>query len=143
MAKAGLWSGRAFGWALAALAAGCAPEGGSRSGPAGQDADPVRLRLAYVDVLAPQVYAREGRVRVEAEDAAAGFWAVAPGLPRAEHGRVENLATGATLDMPLFIGARSGAIRLSPAAAQALGIGEAPAFVRVTVLRREPRIEER
>jgi hypothetical protein len=78
----------------------------------------------------------------EPPGAAPGYWAVAPGLPRPERARVERLDTGAAVQVALFAGraGADGAIRLSPAAAQALGIGAGPAPVRVTALRREPRI---
>lgn len=121
---------------LAAVVSGCAQiaalaprDGASSDG----------IQLSYEHVLAPQVFSREGAAVADGPDGEAGFWAVAPGLPRPERGRVENLATGATIDVALYAG-RGGAIRLSAATAEAIGIGPEPERVRVTALRREPRI---
>jgi hypothetical protein len=97
------------------------------------------LDLRFEDVLAPEAYLREGPARVDAGEAA-GFWAIVPGLPRPERALVENLGSGATAEVALFRGPASGGIRLSAAAAEALGIGAAPAPVRVTALRSVPRI---
>jgi hypothetical protein len=97
------------------------------------------LDLRFEDVLAPEAYLREGPARVDTGEAA-GFWAIVPGLPRPERALVENLATGATAEVALFRGPASGGIRLSAAAAEALGIGAGPAEVRVTALRSMPRI---
>jgi hypothetical protein len=97
------------------------------------------LDLRFEDVLAPEAYLREGPARVDAGEAA-GFWAIVPGLPRPERALVENLGSGATAEVALFRGPASGGIRLSAAAAEALGIGAGPAEVRVTALRSMPRI---
>ena len=122
--------------AIAAALAGCAaPEA---SAPAGEGG----IRLSYEDVLAPAAFRREGPAVADRPEGSAGLWAVTPGLPRPERALVENLATGETVVVALFAGrgGPGGAIRLSAAAAEAIGIGAAPARVRVTALRREPQI---
>lgn len=120
--------------ALAAMLSSCAPEGAR---PPAEGA----LRLSYEDVLAPEAFAREGPAIPEPADGAAGFWAVTPGLPRPERARVENLRTGAATEVALFAGpgGPGGAVRLSAEAADAIGLA-APGPVRVTALRREPRL---
>jgi hypothetical protein len=124
--------------ALAGLMAACAPA----EAPAGAEPQDASLRLRFDDVLAPGAFSRKGPAVAEADGAAPGLWAVVPGLPRPERARVEHLATGATVDVALFAGpgGPGGATRLSPAAAAALGLGAGPAQVRVTALRREPRL---
>jgi hypothetical protein len=103
-------------------------------------AEPLELR--FEDVLAPEAYLREGPAVAEPPSAAPGYWAIAPGLPRPERARVERLDTGAQVQVALYGGREGpgGAVRLSPAAAEALALGVGPAPVRVTALRREPRI---
>lgn len=121
--------------AVAVLTTGCAGDGPAGGPPPGA------LRLSYEDVLAPQAFLREGPAIVDPPGGAAGFWAVAPGLPRPERALIENLATGARIEVALFAG-RGGpgaAIRLSGAAAEAIGLAS-PGRVQVTALRREPRI---
>lgn len=128
-------------WAIMAVVLAVAPTGCALPGlaPGGDATEAGGLRLSYEDVLAPQAFSREGPAVAVGPDAAAGYWAETPGLPRPERGRVENLATGAAIEVSLFAG-RGGAIRLSAAAAEAIGIGSEPVRVRVTALRREPRI---
>lgn len=136
MARRGLvWAIGAV--ALAGLLACARPEA-----PApGSAADAAALRLRFEEVLVPGAFSRVGAAVTEGPGGAAGLWAVTPGLPRPERARVENLATGATVDVALFAGpGAAGAIRLSAAAGEALGLGPGPAQVRVTALRREPRI---
>lgn len=134
------WLVRAIGMAAAAafLAACAAPGAPAGAAPPGGGV----LQLSFEDVLAPAAFTRDGPAEADAADGAAGFWAVVPGLPRPERARVENLATGATTTVALYVGRANprGAIRLSGAAAEALGVGAAPVRVRVTALRREPRI---
>lgn len=124
---------------LAAALGGCAQVADLRrgEGPAAGG-----IQLSYESVLAPEVFSREGAAVADAAGGEAGYWAAAPGLPRPERGRVENLATGATIDLALYMGrgGRDGPIRVSAAAAEAIGIGPGPGRVRVTALRREPRI---
>lgn len=121
--------------ALALLAAGCALPEGSGPGPGG------RFGIALQDRERPEILQREGlAVRGAAEDVP-GYWGVLPGLEQAERAIVENLASGASVQVSLWSGdtGREGAvIRLSPQAADELGILATPARVRVTALRREP-----
>ena len=64
-----------------------------------------------------------------------------PGLRRPERAEVVNLETGAKVTVSLFSGgAPAGEARLSNAAAEALAIGDVPQRVRITALRREPRL---
>lgn len=122
---------------LTAALAGCTPADDPAAAPASG-----AIQLRYEDVPAPQAFSREGVAVADAPGGEPGFWAVTPGLPRPERGRVENLASGATIDVALFggRGGPGGSIRLSSAAAQAIGIGPGPGRVRVIALRREARI---
>lgn len=122
---------------IAALAGVLASCGSEARDPAAE-----RLELSFEDVLAPEAYLREGSAVAEPPDGAPGYWAVAPGLPRPERARVERLDTGAQVQVALYGGRQGpgGAIRLSPAAAEALALDGSRAQVRVTALRREPRI---
>ncbi len=127
---------------LAAALTGCAPVGPGAA-PAPQDvAAPGGLRLSYVEVLTPAAFSREGPAVADPPGGEAGFWAVVPGLPRPERARVVNLATGASIDLALYRGqgGPGGAIRLSGAAAEAIGVGPGTGRVRTTALRREPRL---
>lgn len=96
------------------------------------------LSLSFEDVPAPDAYRREGRARAEPPGGAEGLWAVVPDLSRPERAEVENLASGERVVVALYAG--GGGMRLSAAAAAALGVGEEGARVRVTALRRQPRI---
>jgi len=132
------WLLRTIGWgAIAATLTACAPTENPTEGDAAG-----ALRLSFEDVLAPAAFAREGPAMVDAAGGAAGLWAVVPELPRPERARVVNLASGAEATVALFAGATgpNGAIRISAAAGQALGVGTTPTRVRITALRREPRI---
>jgi hypothetical protein len=121
--------------AAAALASGCAP-----GEPPRQRTDaPAGLALRFEDVPTPAAFSWTGPAVADAPGGAAGFWAVAPGLPRPERGRIERLDGAASVDVALFAG-RGGALRVSTEAAEALGLGDAAARVRVTALRREPRL---
>lgn len=135
MQQAGLF--RSVGWmALAALLWACAPGEEVRDGdPAGAGS----VRLSFEDALVPAAFSREGLAVADAPGGAAGFWAVVPGLPRPERAQVVNLSTGAEATVALYTGG-AGSIRLSGAAAEALGIATTPTRVRVTAVRREPRI---
>ncbi len=134
-----LRSVRAFTTAvMVALLPACAPTSAPTRPPA---AGAAGLQLRFEDALAPGVFERTGLAVAEPPDGAAGLWAVVPGLPRPERARIENLGTGATTDVALFAGrGPRGAIRVSAEAAAALGLGATAATVRVTALRREPRI---
>lgn len=127
------------GAAAGARAAGARPAAGSAD----------ELRLSFVDMLAPGAFDWTGPA-VVVKDGADGLWVVAPGAARAERVRVQVLGpgegsggegSGATTDVALFRGAAGpgGAARLSAAAGEALGL-TGPARVRITALRREPRL---
>ncbi|MBP7242741.1 hypothetical protein [Amaricoccus sp.] len=128
--------------ALAAALAGCAQAPSGDAAPAAQRG-PEELRLSFVDMLAPSVFDWTGPAVADA-DGAAGLWAVVPGLSRPERGRVALAGGAAHVDVALFRGGtgRNGAIRISAEAAEALGLGDGAARVRVTALRREPRLGE-
>jgi hypothetical protein len=124
------------GLALAIACAGCAlapaPEGGD---------EPDTLAIAFETMAAPQAFFVEGLAVADRPDGVPGFWATVPRLPRPERALIVNAATGASVEAALFAGGRSTApIRLSGAVAEALGIGADPEPVRITALRREPRI---
>lgn len=111
------------------LIAGCAveelpPQGG--------------LQVGFEDSLRPDVLLREGEVRRVADREASGFWAIVPDLERPERALVQRADSEAVIVVALFNG--TGGMRLSPAAADALGIGDEPARVRITALRSEARI---
>ncbi len=112
--------------------------------PLRDDADarsgPEAIELRFEDVAAPSVFRSESMGRRAGPDAAPGLWAVVPGLERPERAEVLHLRSGAMVTVALFSGGASGTIGLSPAAAEALGIGAEPVPVRVTALRRVPRI---
>lgn len=104
---------------------------------------PEELRLRFEDVLAPSIFDWTGPAAAD-PDGAPGLWAVVPGLARPERGRVALAGGDAHVDVALFRGATGpgGSIRISAEAAEALGVGESAARVRVTALRREPRLGE-
>jgi rare lipoprotein A len=119
------------------MSAGCAVVETVRGDP---DGSTDGLRLSYEDVLAPEVFSRDGVARPEPEESAGGLWAATPGLRRPERAEIENIETGATAEVALFAGGGpGGTIRVSAEAAGAIGL-ERPGRVRLTALRREPRI---
>jgi hypothetical protein len=123
---------------LAAALSACAPAGPAAAPePAATVAG---MAFRFEDVLAPAAYARSGPAVSAPAKSAAGLWAEAPGLTRAERGRVVNPATGKSVDVALYRG-RGATIRLSPEAAEAIGVGTRPVPVQITALRREPRVE--
>jgi hypothetical protein len=125
---------RRIGLTLVALLAACGHPGGEgrRDG----------LRLSFEDREEPAVFAREGPAVRDGPDGAAGLWAAVRGLPRPERAQVRNPATGATVVVALFAaGPSAPEIRLSNAAAEALGIGETPVPVSITALRSEPIVD--
>ncbi len=136
MSRAG-GAGRALGLALMLGACG----GGDAAGPASTDP----LGLSFEDVAQPAAFAREGPATRAGPGEAEGSWAVVADLPRPEAALVVNLESGARTRVALFEGApgAGAAVRLSAAAAEALGIGERTVPVRVTALRREPRLRGR
>lgn len=129
---------RAMGLAL--LVAACGR--GEALGPSSQDA----LGLSFEETPQPEIFVREGVAVRAGAGAAEGMWAVVADLPRPERAEVLNLSTGARATVALFQGSLDGEdaeVQLSAAAADAIGVGEQPEVVRVTALRREPRLRER
>ena len=123
---------------LALLLAACAQ--GARPGAPTPTPDTFGLAFEYAE--APGVYSREMLGRRDRAKGAQGLWAAVPGLRRPERAEIENLATGAKVTVALYSGGASGGARLSNAAAEALGIGAEPARVRITAVRREPKLVE-
>jgi hypothetical protein len=122
--------------ALVLACAGCAlvqaPE---------RDGGPDTIAIAFETRASPQAFFVEGQAVADRPDGVPGYWAAVPRLPRPERAVIVNLATGASVEAALFAGGRSGSpIRLSGAVAETLGIGADPATVRITALRREPRL---
>jgi len=115
------------------------------TGPDPEPADaPLEVAIAFEDRAVPAAFDRRGVGR--RTDGGDGLWAVVAGLPRPERGRVRNLDTGEEAVVSLFrapAGRNPADVALSPAAAELLGIGDTPAPVRVTAVRREPRLVER
>lgn len=122
---------------VALVLSGCGPL--SRSDADAQAAGGV-INLRFEDVAAPSVFRREGMSRRAGPDAAPGLWAVLTDLPRPERAEIVHLRSGSRVRVALFAGGTAGTVGLSRAAAEALGIGAEPAPVRVTALRRVPRI---
>lgn len=123
--------------ALAAALAGCTPAQNGAERPV-EDA----VRFVVEPQTQPGAFDRRGFGRAVA-GGAEGLWAVVADLPRAESAVVSNLETGAEVVLALFRGPPGQGredIWLSAAAAEALGIDGRPRPVRVTALRREPRL---
>lgn len=110
------------------------------SGCGSREEEETGMRLRFEDQAEPGVFQREGRAVRDDPDGADGLWAAVPGLPRPERAEIVNLDTGDKATVALFRGPGDG-IRLSNAAADALGIAAAPVPVRVTALRSVPEIE--
>ena len=113
------------------VAAGCAAVPGGR---------PEGLGIRFDVVEDPTAFALEGTARRPDRDAPGGYWAVVPGLPRAESAVVRRQGGGKAVVVALFRAPRtapSGEILLSEAAAAALGIGDAPVPVRIVAVREE------
>lgn len=124
------------GLALAIACAGCAlvqaPE---------RDGVPGAIAISFETQASPQAFFVEGPAVSDGPDGVPGYWAAVPRLPRPERAKIVNLDTGASVEAALFAGGRAGApIRLSGAVAETLRIGADPAPVRITALRREPRL---
>ena len=133
------WRGSIGGLALVAVLAACGRTEGTPTATAGTG----RFASASRIGPSPDVFSREGPAIRDGPKGSAGLWAAVVGLTRPERGLVENTDTGAKVVVALFA-AREGAepaIRLSNEAADAIGIGDAPAAVRITALRREPQID--
>ena len=113
------------------VAAGCATVPGS---------PPDGLGIRFDVVEEPAAFALEGTARRPDRDAPGGYWAVVPGLPRAESAVVRRQGGGKAVVVALFRAPRtapSGEILLSEAVAAALGIGDAPVPVRIVAVREE------
>ena len=117
---------------LALCLAACA------GGPPDDDA----LRIRFEDRAAPGAFELTGTGVRDDPDGAPGLWAAVPGLPRPERAEVVNLDTRDRATVALFRSAGA-TIRLSNEAADALGIAEGTAPVRVTALRSVPEIQPR
>jgi hypothetical protein len=101
---------------------------------------PGEVRLRFEDRAEPRAFSRAGPAVRDRPEGAAGLWAAVRGLPRPERALVENPANGKEVVVALFAASGSPDIRLSNAAADALGITDT-APVRITALRSEPRLD--
>jgi hypothetical protein len=101
---------------------------------------PGEVRLRFEDRAEPQAFSRAGPAVRDRPEGAAGLWAAVRGLPRPERALIENPANGKDVVVALFAASGSPEIRLSNAAADALGITDT-APVRITALRSQPRID--
>ena len=119
--------------AVAATLAACGRPGGgeARSG----------ISFTFEDRAAPGAFLLEGGAVRDRPDGADGLWAAVRGLPRPERALVLNTATGAEVVVALFAASSGPPIRLSNAAADAIGLADAPQAVRITALRRAPRLD--
>lgn len=115
---------------LAACAAGRPPDGPG----------PDTFGVTFDDADAPAAFSREMLGRRDRPKGAQGLWATVPGLRRPERAEIENLANGAKVTVALYSGGTAGEARLSNAAAELLGIDATPERVRITAVRREPRL---
>lgn len=127
----------ATGVALAALLSACA-----RTEDSADSVSTGSYRITFEDQPVPQAFERKGEARRAASGTPGGFWGVVTGLRRAERAVVRNSATGAEITVPLFDGPTGGAaIILSRAAADEIGLTDAPVTVTVTAVRREPSLQ--
>ena len=128
--KIGRRLGRGLAVASALFLAACELRGEEEEG----------MNIRFEDRAEPSVFERSGTAVRDRPDGAEGLWAAVPGLPRPERAELANLDTGDSVVVALF---RAGGdtIRVSNAAAEAIGLGEAGAAVRVTALRSVPEIE--
>jgi hypothetical protein len=110
--------------------------GGEEAAPRGA------LQIRFEDKPDPEAFALEGEAVRDAPKGADGLWAAVAGLPRPERALVVNRSNGRKVVVALFAAPKGAAngIRLSNAAADALAMGDAPAEVKMTALRREPEI---
>lgn len=116
---------------------GCAPQDQTQERTTGEG-----LGLAFEDQLRPDIVSLSGNgLRDPDTTAPAGLWGVVSGLNRGERALVANAANGQSVTVSLFrgtTGSPEAIIRLSPDAADALGILDDPVPVQVTAVRREP-----
>jgi len=123
--------------ALAAALVACGRLGG------GEEAAPRgALQIRFEDKPDPEAFALVGQAVRDAPKGADGLWAAVAGLPRPERALAVNTGNGRKVVVALFAAPKGAAdrIRLSNAAADALGIGDAPVEVKLTALRREAKI---
>lgn len=121
--------------ALVLVVAACGRHGGA---PA---PEPGGFAISFEDRVEPGAFQREAPATRDDPDGAEGLWAAVRDLPRPERAIAVNPENGAQVVLALFRGGSGPEIRLSNAAADALGIGAYPAVVRITALRQEARIE--
>ncbi len=122
--------------ALAIMSACSAP-----SDREGRPSSGLDFQIAFEERLRPDIIFVTGTARRDpSPGAAAGLWGVLRGLPRAEQAVVENLGTGAKATISLYSGNPGGGatLRLSPQAADLLGVLEDPVEISVTAIRQEP-----
>jgi rare lipoprotein A (peptidoglycan hydrolase) len=100
------------------------------------------MQIRFEDKPEPEAFALEAEAVRDAPEGADGLWAAVAGLPRPERALVVNASNGRKVVVALFKAPRGTAtpIRISNAAADALRMGDAPAEVRVTALRREAKV---
>ena len=99
------------------------------------------ISFSFEDRAAPGAFLLEGGAVRDRPEGADGLWAAVRGLPRPERALVVNTATGAEVVVALFAASSGPSIRLSNAAADAIGLADAPQAVRITALRRAPRLD--
>jgi hypothetical protein len=138
MAEGWPGAGRAALLVLVAALGAC----GRLAGAGGEAPAEAALALSFEDAPSPGVFLLEAPALRDAPDGSAGLWAAVRGLARPERAEAVNLATGARVDLALYrAGAADPAIRLSNAAADALGVEESAMNVRITALRRRPVVD--
>ena len=100
------------------------------------------LQIRFEDKPEPDVFEFEGPAVRDGAKGADGLWAAVAGLPRPERALVVDTDNGRKVVVALFAAPRGAAVqvRLSNDAADALRMGDGPETVRITALRREPKI---
>jgi hypothetical protein len=101
------------------------------------------IEIAFADQERPDVFGATGMAVRATDDAEAGYWGIVEGLRRPERAVVRLERADRSVVVSLFSGntGRTGAlIRLSPQAADAIGLLDEPQFVLVVAVRREPHI---
>ncbi len=100
------------------------------------------IDVVLEDAVAPEAFQAVGEARRAGANSPRGAWVAAPGVTRPERVLVENLETGATAVAALFR-APDGGFQVSEAVADAIGMPDRPARLRITAIRTEARIAER
>ena len=100
------------------------------------------LQIRFEDKPDPGAFALEAPAVRDGPKGAAGLWAAVAGLPRPERAIVVNTHNGRKVVVALFAAPRDASVRvrLSNEAADLLRMGDGPENVRITALRREPKI---